>query len=935
MSYKKTLNLPKTKFPMKANLFKKENDILKIWNTDNIYQIIQNKKKKKEKFLLHDGPPYANGKIHIGHAVNKILKDIIIKSQTLSGKNTPYVPFWDCHGLPIENQIEKQFVTIEKNIKKDKFRSLCRKYVNTQFKQQKSDFIRLGVFGDWENSQLTMNPKLEANVIRILGKIIENKYLYQGLKPVHWCTKCQSALAEAEVEYYNQKTESIIVMFKILNHQIINRMFKLPNKNPIYIIIWTTTPWSLPANRAIAVHPELKYQLIQLEKYHIILAKDTVKSVMNKINIQNWKIIQTFYGKNLENIKCMHPFLIFNIPIILSEHVKLDTGTGIVHIAPDHGEDDYIVSKKYNIPLTNIINEKGYYNENICHELKNNTIFNSNEIIIQILKNNKKLLHKNIIEHSYPHCWRHKTPIFYRTTKQWFIKINNSQLKNKAIETIKKIKWIPECSYNYMYNMIKNRPDWCISRQRTWGVPITIFTHKKTGKIHPKTIQIIKKISKLVEDHGSEIWWKINKKEILGDDYKKYHQSRDILDVWFESGCIHHLKLYNTNELKNTSNMYLEGCDQYRGWFMSSLIISEAINKPVPSHTILTHGFIIDNSGKKMSKSIGNVITPDSIINKFGADVLRLWVASTNYTNDITILEDTFKQTSEQYRRIRNTIRFLLSNISDFNLQDNMINFSKMIILDKWILHRTKKIQKKIIELYKNYKFYEIVKILIKFCSIDLGSYYFDIIKDRQYTTQKNSLERRSCQTAMHYILHSLISWITPILPFTTHEIWNHIPNSNNECIFTKKWFNKLNKLPEIEILNYEHWKILFKIKNITNKIIENKIKKQKIENKTKTKIILYAKKELYDIIIILKNELKFFLMVSSACVKEYFLAPKNINNDDSINGLKILITNFIGVKCPRCWNIFNKVKIKNIDHNICNRCNTNVHKNGEKRYFV
>ncbi|QCI27111.1 isoleucine--tRNA ligase [Buchnera aphidicola] len=931
-SYKQTLNLPKTQFPMKGNLSQKEPEILKYWDKKNIYKIIQEKKGKK-KFLIHDGPPYANGNIHIGHAMNKILKDIIIKSKTLSGFNVPYIPFWDCHGLPIEHQIEKKNKNII--INKEKFRKKCKKYVIEQVKKQKNDFIRLGIFADWKNSQLTIDKKLEFNVLNVLKKIIKKKYLYKGLKPVHWCMKCQSALAEAEVDYQDENTNSIIVMFQAIQTENLKKIFPIFNvTSKIHIIIWTTTPWSLPANRAIAVNPNIKYQLIEYEKNYIIIAKKLVKSIMNKIQIKTWNIIQTIIGKKLENLKFIHPFLNFQIPIILSKHVNLDMGTGAVHIAPDHGEDDYLISKKYKIKLTNIIDSKGYYKNNIHNELNNKNIFQCNKNIIKIIKNNKKLLYSDIIQHSYPHCWRHKTPIIYRVTKQWFIKIDE-KLKKKIIHKIKEINWIPQWGYKKMYTMLKNRPDWCISRQRTWGIPIILFTHKKTGELHPKTIEIIKKINNMIKKSGSEIWWKIDKKNILGKNYKEYKKSKDILDVWFESGCINELNIYDKNKNNQYINMYLEGTDQYRGWFMSSLIISMIVNQSAPYQEILTHGFAIDQTGKKMSKSIGNIITPNEIIKIFGADILRLWVASTNYSNDVIISKDTFKQITEHYRRIRNTSRFLLSNLYDFNPKIHKINFNNMILLDKWMIENIKNLQNKIIHLYEEYKFHEIIKKIIKFCSIKLGSFYLDIIKDRQYTTQKNSIARRSCQTVMYYIIHSLVRWITPILPFTAHEIWQYIPKKNhNQSIFIKNWFKlKFNYL-KTEIIQKKDWNTLNNIKYEINKLIEKEKKIKKINTSLETKIIFYAKDNIYHLLIKLKKELKFMLLVSQTKIKKYKYALKNTHNS-IIPGLKILIKKYLGIKCPRCWHYFNKIKIINQDKNICNRCNKNNHENGENRIFL
>ncbi|WP_343128282.1 isoleucine--tRNA ligase [Buchnera aphidicola (Takecallis taiwana)] len=935
--YKNTLNLPKTTFPMKGNLTQKEPEILKTWQKDNIYQIIRKYNKDKKKFLLHDGPPYANGNIHIGHAINKILKDIIIKSKTLSGFDAPYIPFWDCHGLPIEHKIENKIGILKNTIKTTEFRNMCYKYATKQVKKQKIDFVRLGVFSDWDNPQLTTNKILESNVLNILRKIIKKKYIYRGLKPVHWCIQCQSALADAEVEYYNQIATAIIVKFKILYHSNLKQIFISCHEiNKINIIIWTTTPWSLPANRAIAVHPDFKYQLIHFEHQYIIIAKALVPNIMQNMNIKKWHVIQTILGKELENIHFQHPFLNFTIPIILSRHVTIDIGTGAVHIAPDHGEDDYLISQKYNIELANVINEKGLYIENIHPELDKKHIFTSNNIIIDVIKMHNKLFHNHTIKHTYPHCWRHKTPILYRVTKQWFIKIQNTELQKNAIEIIKKVQWIPKWGYKKMYSMLKKRPDWCISRQRAWGVPIPLFTHKKTGELHPETIQIMKKIQTMIQLQGSEIWWKLDKKKLLGINYNEYKKSTDVLDVWFESGCIYNLNIYKTLANNDYINMYVEGSDQYRGWFMSSLIISTILHQSAPYQKVLTHGFAIDQSGQKMSKSTGNIITPNEIIKVFGADILRLWIASINYVHDISISKDVLNQISENYRRIRNTSRFLLGNLYDFHYQKNKVNFKNMILLDQWIIEQTQHLQHKIIILYQKYKFHKIVKEIITFCSIKLGSFYLDIIKDRQYTTHKNSLSRRSCQTAIYYIIQSLVRWITPIIPFTAHEIWENIPNINHtNTIFIKNWFEIDNNNQSNTLITQESWNLLYKIKTEINKILENKKNLKEINTSLETTVTIYTNDSIYNILKILRKELKFMFLVSKTTILEYQAAPHNAYKSDLIPKMKLLIHKYLGTKCPRCWNFFNKINIDNHDKNICNRCNKNIYQKGEIRKFL
>ncbi|CAL4319997.1 Isoleucine--tRNA ligase [Buchnera aphidicola (Protaphis terricola)] len=934
--YKKTLNLPYTKFSMRANLIQKEPDILKKWYEDKLYQEIRNKKKNQKIFFLHDGPPYANGNIHIGHAVNKILKDIIIKSKNLSGFDAPYIPSWDCHGLPIEQKVEEKLGLYKKSINTFKFQEECRKYANQQVKKQKKDFIRLGVIGDWDNSHLTMNYKNEANIIKTLSKIIKNKYLYQDFKPIYWCLTCESSLSDAEIEYLNKKSDAIFVLMEI-HSKYLKKILNINtlNNKKIYLPIWTTTPWTLPSSRAITVHPDFQYDLIETEMYNLIIAKNLVKKTIKILKIKNWKNLTSLIGKKLENIKVLHPFLNkILLPVILGKHITLDVGTGSVHTAPDHGLDDYIICQKYNIKTVHLIDHKGYFKKNIHPELNDINIIEANKKIIQLLTHNNHLLHHEILKHSYPHCWRHKTPIIFRATPQWFIDINKNNLKKKIINEINKVLWIPKWGKSRLKEMIKNRPDWCISRQRQWGVPMSIFIHKKTGQIHPKNHLIMEKIIKKIEKEGIQAWWNINLSEILEKEHDIYHQIFDILDVWFESGNTHtSIEYKNKKNKKNYADMFLEGSDQHRGWFMSSLIISMLINKKAPYSQVLTHGFVVDKKGQKMSKSIGNTISPNDIINKLGADILRLWVASSNYTNDIVISNEILKRTSDIYRRIRNTTRFMLANINDFNPNKDIISKENMIFLDKWAVAQTKIVQEEIIKFYNEYNFHAIIKKLMYFCSIDMGSFYLDIIKDRQYTLKKNSLERRSCQTAIYYIINALVRWISPILSFTAHEIWNYLPGINSKYVFTEEWFDQLFDLDATNILNHQFWQELIKIKNEVNKFIEEEIQNKKINNSLESSITLYVKPEIKNKLNILKNELKFVFLTSEVILKKYEIAPKNTKKSTLKPEFKFLLKKTKNEKCPRCWH-YNIVFTKN-NYEICERCILNTKGDGEKRTFI
>ncbi|AEO08509.1 isoleucyl-tRNA synthetase [Buchnera aphidicola str. Ak (Acyrthosiphon kondoi)] len=937
--YKKTLNLPKTTFSMRGNLSKKEPKILKNWHENNLYKLIRKKNQEKKIFLLHDGPPYANGNIHIGHAVNKILKDIIIKSKNMSGFDAPYIPSWDCHGLPIEQKIEEKINFDQEKISTIEFQKKCREYAQDQVEKQKKDFIRLGVIGDWENSHLTMTFKNEANIIRTLSKIIKKKYLYQDFKPIHWCLECSSSVSEAEIEYSKKKSDSIIIGLKCQKKSIIKKLFHAQdfNKKEIYLLVWTTTPWTLPSSKAVSIHPNFQYQLIETEKYNFIIAKELVKNVLNTLKIKKWIEISCIKGKFLEKIKFLHPFFKdIDLPAILGEHVTLESGTGAVHTAPDHGLDDYIISQKYNIKTSHLVNFKGDYISNIHPQLDGLNVFKANPIIIELLKKNNALFHHEILKHSYPHCWRHKSPVIYRATPQWFININQNNLRCKLLKEIKKVHWIPQWGKLRIKEMVKNRPDWCISRQRKWGVPMSIFINKQTKKMHPNTFFFMEKIARKVESEGIKVWWNINSKEIIGHEHESYKKILDILDVWFDSGNTCTSIAYNNKKyIKKNADMYLEGSDQHRGWFMSSLIISTLINEKAPYSEVLTHGFVVDGKGQKMSKSIGNTISPNDIVNTLGADILRLWVASSNYSHDLSISNEILKNSSDIYRRIRNTARFMLANINDFNPKKDIVSKNNMVFLDKWAVGQTKMVQKEIIEFYKNYNFHAIVQRLMYFCSIEMGSFYLDIIKDRQYTLKVNSQARRSAQTAIYYIINALVRWIAPILSFTADEIWRYLPEKNSQYVFMEEWFEKLFYLDQDELFNYEFWNKMIKIKNETNKFLEEAIKNKTINNSLEASIILYVKPELLSKLEILGTEIKFIFLTSDIKVKLYDTAPINVKKSKIIPNLKISLKKVQGEKCPRCWHYFNRAKNDVKKGNICNRCILNTTGNGEKRIFI
>lgn len=944
IDYKDTLNLPDTKnFPMRANLFSKESIILKFWYKDNLYEMIRHKKKNKKLFLLHDGPIYANGSIHLGHAVNKILKDIVLKFKGLMDYNAPYVPGWDCHGLPIELQVERLINKKSNSVDPKEFRKICRNYVLEQIKIQKKDFIRLGVLGDWNNPYLTMDFKIEANIIRTLSKIISNNCLYKGVKPVYWCAQCFSVLAESEVEYNNDHISCAIdVAFTAVDSINLAKVFGVSLLQKIVeLVIWTTTPWTLPVNQAIAVHPDYNYQLLEIKtgngsKRYIIVASDLVDAFMQRISCIYYIKLGEIIGSSLEFIKFHHPFMLFDVPVVLSSHVSSNTGTGIVHMAPNHGIDDYLVAQKYNFKIVDLIDDKGCFILNDHAVLNGLHVLQSNEVIISLLRQSKALLHVNSsYQHSYPYCWRHAIPVIFRVTSQWFLDIEKNGLKSKLLKAIFDVHWIPRKSQFNIKTLIINRPDWCLSRQRVWGVPIPLFFNKETGNLHPRTFELIEMIAQLVEKYGVQIWWDLKSEDIIGNESSQYEKVLDILDVWFDSGSTHDSVIPERSEyLQELPDLYLEGADQHRGWFMSSLVISTVIRGVAPYKEVLSHGFIVDADGRKMSKSIGNVISPQEIINSFGADILRLWVASSDYSKDMVISNDILKRITDVYRRIRNTARFCLTNLSDFNPLQNNIKLEHMIALDRWIIHRALFVQSQIISDYNKYNFHNVIQCIMQFCSVDMGSFYLDVIKDRQYTTGKDSIPRRSCQTALYHIIEAMVRWIAPILSFTADEIWKYIPGNRSKYVFTETWYDGLFSIHSEEVMNDNYWNVFLNVRNAVNKILEKFRISGFIGGSLEASVFLYATTELAEHLRVLEDELFFGLLTSSAVILDYYDIDDNIEIQEEIPGLKIVLKRAEGKKCLRCWHYRVDVNQYIGYTNICKRCVKNIMGQGETRRF-
>ncbi|MCG8707554.1 isoleucine--tRNA ligase [Brenneria sp. 4F2] len=934
--YKTTLNLPETGFPMRGDLAKREPGMLKRWYEQDLYGIIRQAKKGKKTFILHDGPPYANGNIHIGHSVNKILKDIIVKSKTLSDYDSPYVPGWDCHGLPIELKVEQLIGKPGEKVSAAEFRAECRKYAAEQVAGQKKDFIRLGVLGDWDHPYLTMDFDTEANIIRTLGRVIENGHLHKGAKPVHWCADCGSALAEAEVEYYDKTSPSIDVAFDAVDAAAVCAKFGVGQVDgPLSLVIWTTTPWTLPANRAISLNPEFVYQLIQIEGRALILAADLVESVMQRIGVDRWRVLGECQGCDLELLRFQHPFMAFDVPAILGDHVTLDAGTGAVHTAPGHGPDDYVVGQRYGLEVANPVGPNGCYLSGTYPELDGKFVFKANDIVVDILRQHGALLHLEKLLHSYPCCWRHKTPIIFRATPQWFISMDQKGLRKQSLSEIKSVQWIPDWGQARIEAMVANRPDWCISRQRTWGVPMSLFVHKETEELHPRTKELIEEVAKRVEQDGIQAWWDLDPAEVLGADAADYVKVPDTLDVWFDSGSTHASVVDVRPEFGgHSADMYLEGSDQHRGWFMSSLMISTAIKGKAPYRQVLTHGFTVDGQGRKMSKSIGNTISPQDVMNKLGGDILRLWIGSTDYSGEIAVSDEILKRSADAYRRIRNTSRFLLANLNGFDPKQHSVKPEDMVVLDRWAVDCAKAAQEEIIEAYDSYDFHRVVQRLMQFCSIEMGSFYLDIIKDRQYTAKRDSIARRSCQTALYHISEALVRWMAPILSFTADEIWGYLPGERAQYVFTEQWYDGLFGLDATESMNDAFWAEMLKVRSEVNKVIEQARNDKRIGGSLEASVTLYADAALADKLNQLSQELHFALLTSKARVEAYENAPADAQTTE-LPGLKIALSKAEGHKCPRCWHYESDIGTDTDHPDICGRCATNVGGKGEERKFV
>ncbi len=940
--YKNTINLPNTGFPMKADLSNREPGMVAQWESERLYDKIRAVAKGRPTFVLTDGPPYANGALHLGHALNKVLKDIIVKSRTLDGYDAPYVPGWDCHGLPIEMQVEKTHGRVGQKIDAKSFRAACRAYALKQVDLQRTEFKRLGVLGDWDHPYMTMAPRFEAEQLRAFSLIIKNGHVYKGYKPVHWCLNCRSALAEAEVEYEDKTSPSVYVRFEVADRaDLATRMGLALTENgaplddvPTSVAIWTTTPWTLPANRAVTVHPQFDYSLVELNlgdgDERLLLASELVNTVMQTLGVTEWTVIAQAKGASLEKLVLQHPFYDRQVPVILGEHVTLDAGTGAVHTAPGHGLDDYIVGRRYNLEVDNPVGGDGRFLPG-TPLFEGEQVFEANPHVIEVLRERGRLLKGEPYHHSYPHCWRHKTPVIFRATPQWFISMDQAGLRKGALEAISHVDWMPSWGEQRISGMIAGRPDWCISRQRTWGVPIPLFVDKVSGELHPRTPELIEEVAKLVERDGIDAWFDLDATALLGAEAAQYDKATDVMDVWFDSGVVHHAVSQIFPQVTAPSDLYLEGSDQHRGWFHSSLLTSVAMHGRAPYRAVLTHGFTVDEKGRKMSKSVGNTLVPAKLTSTLGADIVRLWIAATDYANEVAVSDEILKRTADSYRRMRNTMRFLLGNLDGFKPEEHAVPWHELVAIDQWAIAHAFALQNDVVTAYRNYEFHDIYQKIHNFCVVELGGFYLDIIKDRLYTTGTSSRPRRSAQTAMYHVASAMVRWLAPILSFTAEEIWTFLPGERNESVFLNTWHQfpaGAERAPEID------WQTFITLKQDVARDLERLRAAGDIGAPLEAEVTIFAPGPLAARYKALQDELRFLLITSQARVVDTD-TPMAQGVPSSVENVWIEVKPSTQPKCVRCWHLRADVGSDPRHPELCARCVVNVEGPGEERKFA
>ncbi|WP_127167922.1 isoleucine--tRNA ligase [Xanthomonas euvesicatoria] len=936
--YKATLHLPATEFPMRGDLPKREPAMLERWERECFYAQLRANAAGRPLFVLHDGPPYANGQIHLGHAVNKILKDIIVKSKYLAGFDAPYIPGWDCHGLPIEIAIEKKYGKVGVKLDAAQFRQKCREYATEQIDLQRRDFKRLGVIGDWDNPYKTLDFRFEANEIRALAKVVDNGHLTRGVKPVHWCFDCGSALAEAEIEYADKVSPTVDIAYPARDPGAVAAAFgaRLPAGVGVAVPIWTTTPWTLPASLAVSLGAELDYVLVEGpadrgQPRWLVIAEALAAKALARYGVDEVVVHGHAKGAALEQMLLNHPFYAEReIPLLLGDHVSAEDGTGAVHTAPGHGQEDYQVSRHYGLlerygaAQINPVDGRGVYLPSTPPlgdtALAGLHIWKANDVIIDALRGTGVLLAASKMEHSYPHCWRHKTPIAFRATPQWFISMEQANLRADALKAIENVHWYPSWGQARIAGMVDGRPDWTISRQRTWGVPIALFVHRETGEPHPRSTELLRQVADRVEQGGVDVWYTLDSAELLGDEAADYDKITDILDVWFDSGVTHEAVLPDRG-LPKPADLYLEGSDQHRGWFQSSLLSGVAMDKAAPYKQCLTHGFTVDEHGRKMSKSLGNGIEPQDIMKTLGADILRLWIASADYSNEMSLSQEILKRNADAYRRLRNTARFLLGNLHGFDPLQHLVALDQMVLLDRWIVHRAHALQEKIVAAYARYDFAEIVQALLNFCSVDLGSLYLDVTKDRLYTMAEDARGRRSAQSAMYHVAEAFVRWIAPVLSFTAEELWGYLPGQHVDNVLFATWYDGLAPLPADAALTGADFDKLLVLREQVAKVLEPMRANGAIGAALEAEITVAADAQTAARWQPLAEELRFLFIsgdvtVTAASTDDIFVSAQPTTK----------------AKCVRCWHHQASVGSDPRHPELCSRCVSNIEGPGEQR---
>lgn len=954
MDYKDTINLPGDAVPMKANLAQREPQMLKQWHDEDWYGLLQRETAQRPAFILHDGPPYANGDIHIGHAVNKIIKDMVMRSRLLSGFRTPYVPGWDCHGLPIELQVEKKIGKVGQKVDARTFRQHCREYASKQIARQSADFQRLGILGDWQGRYASSDFSYEADMLRVLAQIIDNGYLQQGVKPVHWCFDCGSALAEAEIEYQDKTSPAIDVLFRATDAAGLLGLFGASASDDAWVgvPIWTTTPWTIPANQAVAVHPQLEYQLISAQQttaagertLYLVVAEALVAQVVERCDLHQLQRLGSVTGQALEHVQLRHPLYDRAAAVILGEHVTTEQGTGAVHTAPGHGQEDFAVGQQYGLDVLCPVLGNGVFSED-TGVVGGQHIWKANAMLVQAMRDNGSLLAHADFQHSYPHCWRHKTPTAFRVTPQWFIAMDQPgrdgsstpgperTLRARALAAIEQVRWVPEWGRARIHGMVENRPDWCISRQRTWGVPIPLLIHTQTGELHPDAAALVRQVADLVAAEGIDAWFDDDIVRRLGQDPEQWQPVRDILDVWFDSGSSHFAVLQQRPELQRPADLYLEGSDQHRGWFQTSLLNSVAMCGEAPYRQVLTHGFTVDADGRKMSKSLGNVIAPQQVMNTLGADILRLWVSGADYRQEMTVSDEILGRIGDAYRRIRNTCRFLLGNLADFSAQQRL-PAQQLLPLDRWAVDRARQTQQQIIQAYDDYQFHNVYQRMHQFCIVDMGGFYLDVIKDRLYTMPRDSHGRRSAQTAMWHMLEAMVRWMAPILCFTAEEIWQAMSGERSRTVLLQTWYDGLQE-HHLDAHERDRWHTILQLRDPLRKRIEMLRREQNIGNSLAYSVDLYADGELLTTLREMAAELHFLFITARVSVHELAAADESAALERvelDAGALLLQIQPSTARRCVRCWHHCDSVGSIADHPELCSRCHSNVCGDGETR---